>query len=141
MIDCDCTIPGGGFCPRHGVHKTENMVALCQQGGKFWQAWERGKGPSVQPTPANAMPPLAEQAWNLATAIGVFIAAPGLVDSATYEARLAICDACEKRDEGRCSVCGCWLKWKARARVWQCPDEPPRWLAVEKPRKCGCGRS
>lgn len=40
---CQCTL--AGWCERHNVKKTANHVRLCQQGGDYWHAWERGSGP------------------------------------------------------------------------------------------------
>lgn len=45
MTDCDCKIPGGGHCPRHGIRKSAHWVALCQRRGDYWEAWEAGRGP------------------------------------------------------------------------------------------------
>lgn len=39
---CQCT--GAGWCERHQVHKSANMVRLCQKRGAYWEAWEKGTG-------------------------------------------------------------------------------------------------
>ena len=71
----------------------------------------------------NALPPMATQAWNLATALVEF-AADGFatVDRDEYAMRLGICDACQSRTEaGRCAECGCFVAVKAKGRAWDCP--------------------
>ena len=40
-----CVCPIAGFCSRHGIHKPNHFHKLCQRGGDYWQAWERGRGP------------------------------------------------------------------------------------------------
>ena len=42
---CECTIPTGGFCERHGVEKTPGLVNRCKTNLKYWLAWEEGRGP------------------------------------------------------------------------------------------------
>lgn len=42
MESCQCT--GAGWCERHQVHKSANMVRLCQKRGAYWEAWENGTG-------------------------------------------------------------------------------------------------
>lgn len=41
-MDCECT--GAGWCERHQMQKSENMVRLCRKRGAHWQAWENGNG-------------------------------------------------------------------------------------------------
>lgn len=68
------------------------------------------------------MPPLATQAWNLATAMVDFVAdGCKTVDADEYRRRLEICDGCEYRKRNRCSQCGCTLSLKARGRAFRCP--------------------
>lgn len=38
---CDCKL--AGWCERHRVSKTDRMVELCQEGGRYWEAWESGR--------------------------------------------------------------------------------------------------
>jgi hypothetical protein len=59
-----------------------------------------------------------------------FVASGGaLVDRAEQERRLGICRECEHFDAqpGRCRICGCVARWKARIETEHCPDNPPRW--------------
>ena len=52
MVD-SCACPLAGYCDRHQCKKTSNLHKLCQQGGDYWDAWERGTGPGqVPPQPA-----------------------------------------------------------------------------------------
>jgi hypothetical protein len=55
MTLCECTIPDGGYCERHAIHKTAHWVELCQTRQAYWQAWEEGWGPT-QNIPAVAVP-------------------------------------------------------------------------------------
>ncbi len=67
-------------------------------------------------------PDLARRVWNFAVAAADF-ARDGfvVVDEATYQARLAVCDRCELRQEALCTECGCYIKAKAAGRAWSCP--------------------
>ena len=68
----------------------------------------------ISETRPSDFPPLHRQAWNLARALADFVA-DGLktVSKEQYEARLQICDGCDRRRENRCLVCGCRLALKA----------------------------
>lgn len=93
----------------------------------------RGCGKRRQPANRD-MPSLFQQAWNLTKAAAAFAAQPGFVDRATYQRRLAVCEACDKRG-GRlghkCSVCGCRVAWKAQGAAWDCPLG--KWPGVVEP--------
>ena len=41
--------------------------------------------------------------------------------------RLATCEACPKKADRTCALCGCGLARKAAWADQQCPDDPPRW--------------
>ena len=41
-MECQCT--GAGWCERHQIDKSANMVRLCQKRGAHWEAWENGTG-------------------------------------------------------------------------------------------------
>ena len=64
-----------------------------------------------------------------------------LVDEQTYINRISECEQCEHGVSliplaGKsCKLCGCFIKAKARYRQSQCPDHPPRWLAVKLSKK------
>ena len=47
------------------------------------------------------------------------------------EQRLGICKKCTNfiPSTVQCSVCLCFLDWKASLKVSVCPDEPPQWSA------------
>jgi hypothetical protein len=49
MAGClNCPLqPGDRFihCPVHDIKKYRRHVELCGQRGKYWKAWEKGKGP------------------------------------------------------------------------------------------------
>ena len=68
------------------------------------------------------MPPVSQQAWNLAKALAAFVA-DGLrtVEADEYRARLDVCDLCKRRRSNRCLECGCRVALKARGRAFHCP--------------------
>ena len=79
-------------------------------------------------------PSLFQQATNFAKATGAVVstAVRGevIIRSAKEQAEyLAICEACEKFDptQGRCTICGCYARWKARIASEHCPLDPPKW--------------
>lgn len=49
----------------------------------------------------------------------------------TYEERLKICEACEKRVELTCTLCGCYIQARAAKRKLECPYDKggPKWKA------------
>jgi hypothetical protein len=85
------------------------------------------------PAPASS-PPLTQQAASLAGAAVRFVAS-GLkvVAPEEQERRLSICrgtdatPACEHYRGGKCSICGCIARWKARLASERCPLDPPKW--------------
>lgn len=72
--------------------------------------------------PPRSFPPLAEQAANLAGAVGRFVAS-GLKRATPAEqaGRLAICGGCDRFRDGKCLECGCVTAWKARLQSEHCP--------------------
>jgi hypothetical protein len=56
-MTCECNC--AGYCERHKVNKTNLLHRKCQEGGEFWQAWEKGRGPGQDreqaPIPAKPM--------------------------------------------------------------------------------------
>jgi hypothetical protein len=68
------------------------------------------------------MPSAARRAWNLAGALASFVCdGCAMVSREDYEARLAMCDTCDRRDGNWCAQCGCNLSMKARGRAFRCP--------------------
>lgn len=45
MMQCECTIPEGGFCERHGIYKIPEWVRLCHMRADYRKAWDEGRGP------------------------------------------------------------------------------------------------
>lgn len=141
-----CSCPLAGLCERHKMEKPAHWHALCQKHDGYRQAWDNGIGPgqrkqkpvvsqipqaahqpakkkSCGKAAGTAMPPLAKQAWNLATSLAAFVAdGCHVVDAEEYSRRLSICDACELRNGTRCARCGCRLDLKAKGRAFHCPD-------------------
>jgi len=76
-------------------------------------------------------------------AVGVARAATGLgaASQTDYQARWAICMACDQHDAGRCRTCGCFTGAKVRVARESCPLG--KWVAVtvdtQPPKPC-CGR-
>lgn len=72
--------------------------------------------------PPEDFPPLAQQAANLAGAVGRFVAS-GLKQSTPEQvsSRLGICRGCSHFRDGRCALCGCHLMVKVRADPEHCP--------------------
>jgi Family of unknown function (DUF6171) len=73
-------------------------------------------------------PSLLQQAKNLAHAVGNMVESvvhgePVTVSQEEQDRRLAICHACEKFDhvQGRCTLCGCYGKWKTWVASQKCP--------------------
>lgn len=55
-MDCKCTIPNGGWCERHKVHKGPHWVMLCQTRTEYFAAWEEGKMPGQRREQSKATP-------------------------------------------------------------------------------------
>ena len=74
--------------------------------------------------PKGEMPRLTEMTGNAVRSAIEFVATGAeLVDDAEHERRLTICEICENKLPGRnrCTECGCNLRAKAMAKVFQCP--------------------
>jgi hypothetical protein len=69
------------------------------------------------------LPPLTEQAKNLVRSAWDF-ANSGfeLASDDEQEIRYNICSICDYLTGGRCSKCGCFMKFKAKIKVVSCPD-------------------
>jgi hypothetical protein len=102
---------------------------------------QRGEGQGEGETPRSARggpappyPDPIQQAINAAAAAGRAASAavagqPVVVDQAELLRRLAICEACPKfnADDGRCTACGCRMRYKARLATEHCPLQEPKW--------------
>jgi hypothetical protein len=44
-----------------------------------------------------------------------------------YEARLALCRACDQLQNGTCMLCGCMVEMRAMRRDSHCPTPRRRW--------------
>jgi hypothetical protein len=140
---CECRPERFPFrCMRHDCLKTEHWHDLCRTRDDYFALWERGAGPGqVVPPPAappavGAAPPTVwVQAWNVAQALGAFVAdGCRTLTAAEYAARLAVCDTCDRRHEDQCLECGCTLSLKARGRVFACPlNKWPPEVSTEGP--------
>ena len=45
------------------------------------------------------------------------------VSEVIYENRLTVCKNCEKLNDGTCSACGCYVEFRALAKVSGCPHK------------------
>lgn len=136
-----------GFCDQEFDEK-EGLYVCKTCGWKFHKIAHRPcKDKTSQPKQRdkNSMPPVKQQAWNLAVSLKDFVSDGfKLVDKEDYEARLQICDDCEFRKGNRCSKCGCNLKVKAKGRAFKCPEDkwdkpkppPPPPTEIEKYNNC-----
>jgi hypothetical protein len=114
--------PGVFVCPvcdsRHVTAPgtdPKRLRSKCRPLRKFMRT-----GELVVPPPR---PTLARKAWSLVKAIGAFVAKPGFVPFWEYHRRLAICDACPRRNGEHCGACGCNISIKAKGKAWKCPLE------------------
>ena len=48
-MNCECKL--AGWCERHSTNKTDRMVELCRQGGKYWDGWESGRFQAIESEP------------------------------------------------------------------------------------------
>ena len=44
-----------------------------------------------------------------------------------YEERLSACTACDRLSEGMCTVCGCFVEYRAAKSKEYCPDVHRKW--------------
>jgi len=137
ITGCICTTPG--FCERHKCRKSEHWLHLCQTRPDYFQAWEEGRGPGQiaerKPLAARAkkLPSTCcgkhknswwAIAWDFARAMAAMVVSGvKFVTNDQYKARLEVCNKCGYLDTEsmRCKVCKCFVKIKARGKVWDCP--------------------
>jgi hypothetical protein len=50
-------------------------------------------------------------------------------DDETYYKRLELCENCNKIKDGICSLCGCFVIFRAKLAAKDCPDLPHKWEA------------
>jgi hypothetical protein len=74
-------------------------------------------------TPAGPdFPPLLEQAKNLAGSVARFVGSGlKMTTPEERERRLSICHECPEFSGGKCRICGCVARWKARLAGEHCP--------------------
>lgn len=138
MTKCECKM--AGYCTRHKVEKSDELVRLCQTSQFYFDLWENCKGPGqslvmcdktiphVELMPkfpeTQTLSPLTEQVKNLAN--DVIAHAKNKFGKSTEEERarrLSICDSCEYliKESKRCSACGCHVEIKSKWESSQCP--------------------
>lgn len=75
-------------------------------------------GGKHEPKPA---PSMASRLWHLATDVAAFASEPGFVTAEEYQDRLSACESCDRRQEGQCLECGCFVSLRAKGKAWDCP--------------------
>ncbi len=99
------------------------------------EGWAKKKA-AMQAANPQSMPPLLTQGLNLAKAVALIVKryASGqgrlIVPDNILDARIAECDRCVRNVEGRCTACGCLVKFKIPLATERCPDTPSKWPAV-----------
>lgn len=82
------------------------------------------------------MPSIFQMATNFAKDLGKYIkeGAPN-VDHNQYLKRLEACNTCPhlRKEDMRCTLCGCAVEHKAKWKTTTCPDKPTRWEIIYKP--------
>jgi hypothetical protein len=86
--------------------------------------------------PNKAFPSATKQLSNAFGAVRRVVAAavagePVRVTHEQYVQRQEACDQCSHLINGRCRLCGCQYKLKIALATESCPDDPPKWSAVE----------
>lgn len=121
---CVCSTPGR--CEAVGRDMTRGMHAECQRNPKF--RLMLAKVPKDDPRwqqddqPPPAQPSLMRRAATFARAAIRHVAA-GLPRPSQEEIarRRSICESCDKRVDGKCTVCGCNTNKKSSWLLEQCP--------------------
>lgn len=112
------------YCRHTAVHASGHIVSmsLCRICTMRTKPCESPRPLPTEDGKIPAPPPILKQAWSLTKALASFVG-DGMktVDSDEYEARLAVCDCCDRRRGNRCLECGCRLSLKARGRTFECP--------------------
>jgi len=130
---CECHPEQFPFeCPRHRCVKSELRYKVCRIDPEAFELWEQGNWLGQTPLGVGVpAPTLFQKAWNLAESLAAFVAdGCHTVPGEEYARRLGICDTCDKRQDGVCSACGCYLVFKAKGRAFTCPLN--KWPAVEE---------
>jgi len=86
---------------------------------------DRPGHPACKPRPELPLPPTGTQIASFLSSVASHLV-NGLpqVDQETMEARLALCDSCDKlrHSDKRCAMCGCFVSVKARWKGEKCPE-------------------
>jgi hypothetical protein len=117
-------------CPASAACLGESRPAICARAADPSEAGfrKRLRRSAAASAVAVEFPSLAAQARGLAGAVGRFVASGArMVPQEEQARRLAICHECPEFSRGKCTICGCVARWKARLSSEHCPDSPPRW--------------
>jgi hypothetical protein len=105
------------LCPAC-AHLAHDPCAACEHGA--WGEYMPCESPQ-------RLPPITEQARNFISAMGQEIKAIATSQEPVSETeihnRINICSSCEhfRHQDQRCSLCGCFMAFKARLRSQDCP--------------------
>lgn len=80
----------------------------------------------------NTPPGILKKALNFSKALAAHArAGQKLADDETFNQRIELCLTCPKRFYDTCGLCGCPVDKKCSWSEQSCPDNPPKWGAVE----------
>lgn len=142
--NCEC--PLAGFCDRHGVQKSAHYHKLCQNNPKYFNLWEKCRGPNqnpancikqssneivefkpettvAEPGTEQKLPSTMEMARNFISSAAKHVK-NGMknVSQELHQERLAICQECPHLlNNTRCGKCGCFVESKAKWSSSSCP--------------------
>lgn len=113
----DCSCEGPGYCPRHKMTKGHNNFKLCQTRPEYRELWDNNVKNAVTDEFT-----LLEKAAALKESTVVHMK-DGIrrTTKDQKQARMDICNACDKREGNICKVCGCFLTLKTTWKSSECP--------------------
>ena len=147
MSKTPCECPLAGYCNKHSVHKNTHLHTLCKTNIRYYNLWEKCKGPlqkfaeciksKDRQQKANSadknldgeakkdheLPSFIQQAKNLMKSTAEHLRdGKREVSNEQHIERLNICESCEfMRQDRRCAKCGCFLDTKTKWRTSSCP--------------------
>lgn len=144
ITQCEC--PVAGFCKRHGVHKSVHLHKLCQSHVKYFNLWEKCRGPNQNPNDCQKVSDVADDDFKPETVVSepvkdqklpstITMAKNFLKSAAEHiqggmkhvekdmqQERLSICAECPHIvNNERCGKCGCFLQTKTKWATSSCP--------------------
>ncbi len=112
---CGCTEPG--YCPRHKMTKGPNNFRLCQNREEYRELWDNNVREAV--TEEFTLIEKAK-AFKESAVVNIQNGAKR-TSKEEKQARMDICNSCDKRQDNICKVCGCFLTLKTTWKSSECP--------------------